>query len=322
MEGTNLETGESLEIVKERLVTANAYLGGAPIAEALRMGADLVITGRVADPSLTVGPCLYHYGWSKEDYNKIAGATVAGHLIECGTQATGGISTNWLELDDPADIGFPFVEVAEDGTFTITKPKSTSGRVDMETVKEQLLYEIGDPAAYLSPDVTVSFLSLNLKQVEKDRVHISGALGSPPPSNYKVSATYKDGFKSEAMLGIFGKDAVKKGKKCGEIVLKRVEEAGFKLHRFHVECLGSGDMVPGVFEKPDLLECVLRISVADKRKEAVECFAKEIAPLVTSGPPGVVGYTSGRPHVRPVFGYWPCLIPMHKVKPVVKMMRV
>jgi hypothetical protein len=321
-EGPNLETGEPLSTIKDRLVTANAYLGAAPIAEALEKGADIVITGRVADPSLTVGPCMHHFKWKESDYDKIAGATIAGHLIECGTQVTGGISTKWLQIENPAAIGFPIVEVSEDGSCIVTKPLGTSGCVDEQTVKEQLLYEIGDPAHYLSPDATVSFLTLKLRVEGPNRVHLSDATGGPPPSTYKVSATYRDGFRAEGMIALFGRETLKKAQKCGEIVLQRVKEAGFDLQRSCVECLGGGDVVPGVFSnrKPDLLECVLRIAVADSRKEAVEYFTKEIAPLVTSGPQGITGYSSGRPHVRPVFGYWPCLIAREKVKPVVTLL--
>ena len=322
-EGDNLETGEPLSLIKNRMVTANAYLGAAPIAQALNEGADIVITGRVADPSLTVGPCLAHFKWKKNDFDKIAGATVAGHLIECGTQATGGISTKWLEIKDPAYIGFPFVEVRGDGSCLLTKPVGTAGCVDEEIVKEQLLYEIGDPDCYLSPDTIVSFLTLKLKQEGPNRVLISGAVGRPAPSTYKVSATYRDGFKAEGMVAVFGREAVKKARLCGQIVLKRVKEAGFDLQHSRIECLGSGDVVPGVFggKENELLECVLRIAVADERKEAVEYFTKEMAPLVTSGPQGVAGYATGRPRVRPVFGYWPCLIATKKVIPTVTIIR-
>lgn len=308
-EGQNLETGEPLSHIRERLVTANAYLGAHPIAKALNQGADIVITGRVADPSLTVGPCMAHFKWVPDAYDKIAGATVAGHLIECGTQVTGGMSTKWLDIDDPAHLGFPVVEIAEDGSCIVTKPDGTSGCVDEQTVKEQLLYEIGDPERYLSPDATVSFLTLKLRQEAPQRVHISGATGSAPPITYKVSATYRDGFKAEGMIAIFGREASKKAHRCGEIVIQRVKDAGYALRQSLIECIGGGE------------GCLLRISVADERKEAVECFTKEIAPLVTSGPQGISGYTSGRPKVRPVFGYWPCLIAVDKVFPKVTFIR-
>lgn len=305
----NLDTSEPLTTIVDRIVAANAYLGAQKIAVALQQGAQIVITGRVADPSLTVGPAMAHYGWALNDFDKIAGATIAGHLIECGTQVTGGISTDWLSLENPSQLGFPVVEIAADGNCTITKPTGTSGSVTLQTVKEQLLYEIGDPDRYLSPDATVSFLSLKLEEVGKDRVLLTGAKGKPPPKTLKVSAAYRDGFKVEGMLAIIGPDAANKARRCGEIVLQRVREAGYELARSHIECLGHGDLVPGVLKPPsDLPECILRIAAADPRKEALECLAKELAPLVTSGPQGTTGYISGRPKVRPLFGYWPCLI--------------
>ncbi len=319
----NLETGKPLTTILDRLVTANAYLGAQPMVEALRAGADIVITGRVADPSLTVAPCVAHFGWSWDDFDRIAGATVAGHLIECGAQATGGFSTDWLRLPKPDEIGFPIAEISANGSCVITKPKGTGGAVNLRTVKEQLLYEIGDPGRYLSPDVTVSFLSLSVKEIGKNRVEIKGARGKSPTSSHKVSATYRDGFKAHGTLTIFGRDAVKKARRCGEVILQRIRRAGYKLERSLVECLGTGASVQGIagkVDESDLLETVLRISVADSRREAVERFTKELAPLITSGPQGVTGYAVGRPRVQPVFGYWPCLIEKSAVKPETKIM--
>lgn len=321
----NLETQESLTAIKGKLMTANAYLGAQPIVQALEKGADIVITGRVADPSLTVAPCVASFNWSWQDFDKIAGATIAGHLIECGTQVTGGVSTHWLKIPDPAKIGFPVAEVSSDGSFIMTKPEDTGGIVSEQTVKEQLLYEIGDPDNYLSPDITASFLSLKLKTMAPNRVHITGAKGRAPPEKYKVSATYRDGYKVEGLLAVFGPEASMKARRCGEVILEKVKQAGFSLARTSIECLGALDVVPGVFEKSHAektLECVLRIAAADPKKEALEYLAKEIASLITSGPQGVTGYTSGRPHVREVFGYWPCLIPRALVNPIVKFIEV
>ncbi len=317
----NLETGESIGSVIDRLVTANAYLGAEAIAQALGEGADIVVTGRVADPSLTVAACMAHFGWSAEDYDRIGGATVAGHLIECGTQVTGGISTDWLNLPGVEDLGFPFVEMSEDGSFVITKPEGTGGRVDIDTVREQLLYEIGNPGQYLSPDATVSFLTLATAEEGDDRVRISGATGCSAPSTLKVSATYRDGFKAHGMLTIFGRDAVEKAKKCGAIVLGKVKDSGFEPGDTLIECLGAGASVPGVVPLPfedDLLETVLRVSVADSRREAGECFRREFASLVTAGPQGVTGYGGGRPRIQPVFSYWPCLVERERVIPFVE----
>lgn len=313
----NLESGESLDKVKERLVTANAYLGADKIVEALKAGADIVVTGRVADPSLTVAPCIAHFNWKPTQLSEIAGATIAGHLIECGTQATGGFSTDWLDLPSPHRMGYPIVEVNMDGSCMVTKPEGSGGLVTVQTVKEQLLYEIGDPGNYISPDCTVSLMGISLTQKGKNRVLVSGAKGSESTPYYKVSATYRDGFKAHGTLAIVGKSAVEKGKKCGETFFKRLEQAGWKYDRKLIECLGGGSIFP-VYAScivGEIKEIVLRLSVADQRKEAIEAFGKEIAPLVTSGPQGVSGYTSGRPKAQPVFGYWPCLIEKNKLSP-------
>lgn len=308
----------------KKLVTANAYLGAHPIAKALDAGAQIVITGRIADPSLTVGPFLHHYKGRLDDWNAIAGATVAGHLIECGTQVTGGFTTNWLDCPDIAHIGFPIAEIQADGSCIITKPAGTGGVVNIQTVKEQLLYEIGDPAAYLSPDATVSFLNLKLEEIAPNRVKVSGAQGSPPPRSFKVSATYRAGFRSEAFLTLIGPRAREKALKCAELIWERVKLAGFVLDRTHAECLGSGDTVPGVLNIPasTMEEIVLRIAASDKREDAIQAFSKEIAPLITAGPQGITGYTSGRPHVRTMFGYLPTTIECSLVDPKMEVLTV
>jgi hypothetical protein len=316
--GQNLENGAPLSSIADRLVTANAYLGADAIAEALRAGADLVITGRVADPSLTVGPCLAHFGWSATDYDRLAGATVAGHLIECGTQVCGGFSTDWLALPSPHDIGFPIAEVSADGSCVITKPRGTGGAVNLQTVKEQLLYEIGDPGNYLSPDATVSFLTLRLAADGEDRVRVSGASGRPPPPTYKVSASYRDGYKAHGMITFFGHDAVKKARHAGEAILHRLAARGCSFRETLVECLGTGASARGIVSRMSdthLVETVLRVSVAADTKDPIERFTREIAPLVTCGPQGVTGYAGGRPKAQPIFGYWPCLIERHHVHP-------
>lgn len=304
----HLETGASLKTVLSQVNTANAYLGGQGIAEALLQGAQIIITGRIADPSLVVGPCVAHFKWDWEDYQKLACATVAGHLIECGTQVTGGISCQWLDLPKTDQIGHPIIEMHADGTFVVTKPVGTGGIVNEWTVKEQLLYEIGDPHNYLSPDVTVSFLSLELTPVGENRIQVRGAQGRKPTDSYKVSATFQDGYKAEAFLTLFGDDLKEKVKRSAEAIYAHVEQDGYRLEKFYVECLGALDVIPGIFARQEPLECVLRIAAADSRKEALEYFSKEIAPLVCCGPPGITGYASGRPKIRPVYGYWPCLI--------------
>lgn len=324
----NLDTGTAINEVAGRIITANAYLGAAPIVEALAAGADLVITGRVADPSLVVAACVHHFSWTDDDLDRLAGATVAGHLIECGTQVTGGISTDWLDVPDPAHIGFPIVEVADDGSCIVTKPHGTGGWVTELTVKEQLVYEIGDPANYISPDVTVSFLTLRVEQLGDDLVRVSGARGNPRPDTYKVSATFRDGYRSAGLLTVFGRHAVEKAGLCGELVLQHVREAGFDLRDSVIECLGSGACAKGIVgsltggdrddESDRFIETVLRVAIEADTRDAVERFSRELMPLITAGPQGTTGYAEGRPRVHPVVRYWPCLISRDTVTPRVE----
>jgi hypothetical protein len=314
----HLDTGEPLATVRDRVVSANAYLGAGPIAAALRQNASVVITGRVADASLTLGPAVHEFGWAWDDWDRLAAGTVAGHLIECGAQVTGGLWCNWQEAPDLAGVGYPLAELAPDGTFNLTKPAGTGGAVNTETVAEQLLYEVSDPAAYLTPDVTADFTSVTLRQTAPDVVRVEGARGRPATDTYKVSVAYRDGFTSSGTLVIFGPDAPGKARRCGAMLLERLARAGVRPEHRNVECLGAGDCVPGVVPaREPSPEVVLRVSVRDPRKAVVERFTKEFAPLVTSGPPGVTGYTTGRPPVREVFAYWPALIAKSAVRPEV-----
>lgn len=312
----NLDTYEPIGTVLDRIDTANAYIGAPAVAECLAQGARIVITGRVADPSMAVGPCMHHFGWSSTDYNRLAGATVAGHLIECGAQVCGGISTDWLGVPEPASIGFPVVEVAEDGTCVVTKPLGTGGRVTERTVIEQLLYELGDPGCYRSPDATVRFTDIRVEQVGPDRVRVSGATGTAPTEFYKVSATYREGYRASGTLTIFGRDAVAKAERSAAVIRARLRTAGTEPRQFLAECIGNGACAPGVLAPaPEALEVVMRVSVADEDKGVCERFSRTIAPLVTSGAQGTTGYAGGRPRVTPVFGYWPCLVPRDRIQP-------
>ncbi len=318
---TNLDTGEPLSSVRPRVVSANAYLGSRPIADALREKASIVITGRVADAALTVGPLAYEFGWVWDDWDSLCAGTVAGHLLECGAQATGGLWCNWEECD-LAEVGYPVAEVEEDGSFFLTKPPGTGGAVNRETVSEQLLYEVGDPAAYLSPDVTADFTTPTLTDAGPDAVRVTGSRGKPATDSYKVSIAYRDGFMASGTLVIAGPGAASKAQRCGEMILRRLARAGATPEHSHVECLGAGETVagePGAC--PDPAEVVLRVAVRDSRRVVVERFSKELAPLVTSGPPGVTGYTTGRPVVREVFAYWPALIPKSALSPSVRVVR-
>lgn len=318
----NLDSLASLTSVRDRLVTANAYLGCDGIVQALMAGADIVITGRVADPSMVVAPCVFEFGWAQNDWDRLAGATVAGHLLECGTHVTGGIYTDWLDVPDPTHLGFPIAEILNDGSCTITKSADSGGCVTPETVREQLIYEIGDPQNYLSPDCNVSFLGLEVKWVAENRVEVRGALGGPRPTTLKVSATYRDGFRAAGTLTLFGPQSVKKARRCGEMVLQRLSEAGFSYRDSIVECLGNAESVPvaqvalhgnDAYEN-QAYETVLRIAVESKDNAAVEAFSRELMPLVTAGPQGTTGYAEGRPRVHGVIRYWPCLIDSESVR--------
>jgi hypothetical protein len=306
----HLETGEPIAIVADRLVSANAYLGARPITAGLSGGARIVVTGRVADASLTVGPACHAFGWSWDDWQRLAGASVAGHLIECGAQATGGLWHNWEQVPDWPHIGYPIAEIDADGQTCLTKAEGSGGLVTVDTVAEQLVYEIDDPRCYRTPDIDVDLTSVQLKQVGSNRVAIQGASGTAPSDQLKVAAVYRDGWTASGMLAVVGRGAERKARACGRIVLDRVSHAGFEVAHSLIECLGAGDVVPGVLPRPaEVFETVLRISVRDPRREAVERFCKEFAPLITAGPPGLAGYATGRPSPRPAFGYWPTLIP-------------
>ncbi|MFI5457763.1 MAG: acyclic terpene utilization AtuA family protein [Isosphaerales bacterium] len=312
----HLETGAPISGVISRLVAANVYLGARPIALALQSGCRFVVTGRVADASLTLGPAAAHFGWRWDDWTKLAGASVAGHLIECGAQATGGLWHEWNELSDPAGIGYPIAELAADGSCVLTKPEGTGGRVSVGTVTEQLLYEIDDPARYRTPDVDVDFTSVSLAEQGMDRVLVQGATGQPPSDRLKLVAVYRDGWTASGMLAVVGRAAEAKARAAGALILERVRRAGVQLADSLVECLGAGDVAPGVIRPAaPPFEVVLRVTVRDPERAAVERFCRELAPLVTSGPPGIAGYATGRPSPRPAFGYWPALVPRALAEP-------
>ena len=317
----HLDTGEPLSNIKTRVVSANAYLGAVPIAEALSKGAGIVVTGRVADASLTVGPCLHEFGWKLSEIDKLAAATVAGHLIECGAQMTGGLWMNADESTNLAEVGYPIAALNDDGSLVVTKPADTGGCVNVETVSEQLLYEVADPAKYYTPDVVADFTSVKLKDVSPNEVSISGCSGTPATDTYKVSIAYRDGYASSGMLTFLGPDAVRKARQSGEIILARLKQAGMTFEHTLIEVLGGGSVVPGIIvPKEAPIEVVLRVAVRDARKASVERFTKEFAPLVTSGFPGTTGYTTGRPQVREVFAYWPALVAKSAVTPEVEIL--
>ncbi len=314
----HLETGAPIATVADRLVAANVYLGARPIADALTAGARIVITGRVADASLTLGPACARFGWAWDDWPRLAGASVAGHLVECGAQATGGLWHRWEEIDDLTGIGYPIAEVREDGSSVITKAEGTGGLVSEATVAEQMVYEIDDPACYKTPDVDVDLTTVSLEQEGPHRVAVRGASGRAPGDRLKVSAVYRDGWTASGLLAVVGRGAEAKARAAGWIVLERVRRAGFALAETLVECLGAGEVVPGVLKPSGSVpEVVLRVTARDPDRKAIERFCREFAPLVTSGPSGIAGYATGRPEPRPAFGYWPTLVPREWVEAAV-----
>ena len=303
----------------DRLQSANVYLGARPIADALGAGARIVLTGRVADASLTLGPAAAHHGWAWDDWDRLAGASAAGHLIECGAQVTGGLWHEWDQLPDLAGIGYPIAEVAADGSSVITKPEGTGGLVSVGTVTEQLLYEIDDPARYRTPDVDVDFTTLRLTENGPDRVAVRERPADRPRTGSSLPSSIATAGPPAACWPWSAAMPRRRPARPGRCVLERVRRAGFTLADSLVECFGAGDVVPGVRppgESP--CEVILRVTVRDPNRPAVERFCREFAPLVTSGPPGIAGYASGRPSPRPAFGYWPTLVPRSLIEATVK----
>lgn len=314
----NMDTGEPLEPHLEDVQSANVYLGAAPIVEALRQGADIVVTGRVTDPSLVVAPLMHEFGWSMDDHDRLAAATVAGHILECGAQCTGGNFTGWRDVPDLARIGYPVIEAREDGTFTVTKHERTGGVVSVETVSSQLVYEMGDPSRYLTPDCVADFTSIRAEPEGRDRVRISGVRGAPPTGTYKVSISLHRGWKAAGQLTIAAPDAVEKARLCASIVFDRLRLDGVTFHEEEtlVELVGTNVCHEGIVDPPaDPAEVVLRLGVRSPDRAKVDRFGMEIAPLVTSGPPGVTGFAGGRPKATEVIGFWPALLAKDRVRP-------
>ncbi|MDE0511922.1 MAG: DUF1446 domain-containing protein [Gammaproteobacteria bacterium] len=315
-EFANLDNGEALSTVRDRVTSANVYIGAQPIVEALEQGADIIVTGRASDPSLVVAPLVYEFGWSMEDYNKIAAATIMGHVIECGTQCTGGNYSGWRQVKDFARIGYPVIEASSDGSFVITKHEGTGGLVSVETVTSQLLYELGDPQNYLGPDCVADFTTIRIKQAGENRVAISGIKGLPPTPTYKVSMSYSNGYKLLGTLCISGPDAVEKAHILEDMLWQRMAMHGYEIpeeDRF-LELFGTNVLYKGLVPAPEQpAEIMMRIGARGNDAKALNVMGGELAPLVTSGPPGLTGFAGGRPKATEVVGYWPALIDKTKV---------
>jgi hypothetical protein len=320
----NMETGEPLSTIRDRVQSANVYFGAFPVAEALQRGADIVITGRVTDTGLALAPMVYEFGWKHDDWDKLAAGTIAGHTVECGAQCTGGnCQVDWDTIPHMADIGYPVIEAEPDGTFTITKHAGTGGRVSIDSVTEQLLYEMGDPREYITPDCVADFTTIHLQQCGPDRVRFTGIRGRPATEFYKVSVSYSAGFKAIGSLVYAWPDAYKKAKASDRILRERLDKLGLKFDAMRTEfvganaCHGIASAEPTPEIEPHLAEVVMRIGVRSGDRAAVERFTKELAPLALNGPPVVTGFGSGRPKVEEIVAYWPALIPKSEVAPEV-----
>jgi hypothetical protein len=306
----HMDTGVPIAQVRDRLLSANVYLGARPVVEALARGAQIVITGRVTDTGLTLAPMVFEFGWSWDDWDKLAAGVVAGHINECGAQATGGnFLGDWHLLPNLAEIGFPIIEAYPDGTFIVTKHEGTGGAVTRETVSEQLLYEIGNPQEYITPDCIADFTTIQLREDGNDRVAVFGIRGRNATETYKVSASYADGYSAVGTLVYSAPNALERARAADAILRKRLELLGLEFEEIRTEFVGynacHGPLAPPV----DPPEVMLRIGVRSHDYAAVERFGKEIAPLILTGPPGVTGFSGGRPKPSEVIAYFPTLIP-------------
>jgi hypothetical protein len=317
----DLDTGRPLSTVRDQVLSANAYLGMAPVVEALGRGANVVVTGRVTDTGLTLGPLVHEFGWAPDDWDRIAAGTVAGHIIECGAQSSGGnLLRGWERVAGLENPGFPIVEMAEDGTFVVTKHPGTGGVVNVASVTEQLVYEMGDPAAYITPDGVADFTTIRLRPAGRNRVAVHGIRGRPRTDSLKVSIAYFYGYKAIGTLVYAWPDAYAKAKRADQILRGRLRDLGLEFEKIHTEFVGV-DATHGRLAglpSPDLAEVQLRVGVRAQDRAPVERFTREIAPLVLTGPPSVTGFAGGRPAVEEIVAYWPALIDRNEIEPQVR----
>ncbi|MEN9627880.1 MAG: hypothetical protein RJA10_1107 [Pseudomonadota bacterium] len=301
----------------QRLASVNAYLGALPVARALDAGCDVVITGRCVDSAVTLGVLVHEFGWQADEHDKLAQGTLAGHLVECGAQCTGGLFTDWDDVPDWDVIGFPIIEAQADGGFVITKAAGTGGLVTPATVAEQMLYEIGDPRAYHVPDVACDFTEVRFEPIGPDRVRVTGARGQPPTPTYKVSATFMDGFRNAAFLTIAGDQAAAKARRTGESLFKRMarmlaEQGLPPFSETRIEVLGAEDMF-GAAGRATAREVVLKMAAKCPSKASLDLFAREFAAAGTSMAPGTTGLVGGRPSPSPVIRLFSFLVAKSEV---------
>jgi hypothetical protein len=318
----NMEGGEPLATVRDDVLSANAYLGSTPIVEALRQGAGIVITGRSTDTALTMAPLRFEFGWEETDWDRLASGIVAGHIIECGAQCSGGnCLVDWRSIPDLADVGYPIVEGRPDGSFIVTKHPNTGGCVSVPGVTEQLVYEMGDPRSYITPDVIADFTTIQLENEGRNRVRVFGVRGRPPTDKLKVSIAYRSGFKAVGSLVYAWPDALEKAQAADAVLRKRLARLGLTFDQILTEYVGvnatHGPLAPAARDVP---EVQLRIGVRSGDRATVERFTREIAPLVLNGPPSVTGFAGGRPKVEEIVAYWPALVDKSVVKPMVELL--
>jgi len=319
----NMETNESLSSIRDRIQSANVYLGAWPIVDALDKGAQVVITGRATDTGLTLAPLIHEFGWLADDWDKLASGTIAGHIIECGAQSSGGnCQYDWRNIPDLTNIGYPIVEASLDGTFVVTKHEGTGGRVCVPGIKEQLLYEMGDPHQYITPDCVADFTTIHLEDAGTNRVRVFGIKGRTATETFKVSISYSAGYKAVGTLVYSWPDAYEKAQAADRVLRGRLERLGLRFDQILTEFVGAnathGPMAGE--PSPDLAEVQLRVGVRAGDRKAVERFTKEIAPLILTGPPGVTGFAGGRPKVEEIVAYWPALIPKSEITPQVQVL--
>ena len=300
-----------------KLASANAYLGAFPVAAALDAGADIVVTGRCVDSAVVLGPLIHAFGWKPDDHDQLAQGSLAGHIIECGTQCTGGNYTDWRSVPGWDNMGFPIADCAPDGSFVVEKPARTGGLIDPSTVGEQVVYEIGDPRNYLLPDVACDFSRIHLEAIGENRVRVSGARGRPPGDQCKVSATYADGFRATAQFMIGGTDAAAKAQRTGEALLARCRrlfaERGLgDFTETRIEALGT-ESTYGPHARAQTREVIVRIAARHPDKDALEIFSREMAPMALASAPAITGFSGGRPKVTSVIRLFSLLWPKARV---------
>ncbi|MEO7084508.1 MAG: acyclic terpene utilization AtuA family protein [Gemmatimonadaceae bacterium] len=318
----NMETGEALSTIRDRVLSANAYIGSVPIVEALAKGANIVITGRSTDTALTMAPLRFEFGWKGDDWDRLAAGIIAGHIIECGAQCSGGnCLIDWQTIPDLANVGYPIVEASADGTFYIVKHPGTGGRITVPSVTEQLVYEMGDPHSYITPDVIADFTSIHLEQAGENRVRVFGIKGRPATDMLKVSIAYRAGYKAVGTLVYSWPDALPKAQLADRVLRERLVNLGLKFDHILTEFVGaSATHGPLAGDPGDPPEVQLRVGVRGEDKAMVERFTRELIPMVLNGPPSVTGFAAGRPKVEEIVAYWPALVDKRVVQTKVEVL--